>query len=151
MLRSILTAFVTFTVSLPCWALKAGSYRGTNANAWVWNHCAVDIFNGPNDDIHLLSFTDSNHAYNLWGESTLIYPAEGGRLRAIGYLNFAYKDAGGTWIYQSQRQRGTATVEMSMDLSWDGYPVAFSIKHKSLEARSDWGNEIQCENLKPAP
>jgi hypothetical protein len=147
----ILSILFTLALGWPALALEAGTYRGKNTKAWIWNECQVSVYFAPDGTLHLLSFTDSNHAYNLWGESTHVFPGEGNQIRAISYLKFDYRDAAGTWIYQSQDDGEDATIEISLSLGADNRPQAFQLKHKSLKSRPDWDNEIQCEDLKPAP
>lgn len=149
--RKIITTLFALTLSWPALAIESSTYRGINRKAWVWTECKVSTHFTPDGRLRLQSFTDSNHVYNLWAQSSHTFMGEDGRMRTIAYLKFDYKDSSGTWIYQSEKNAKDATIEASLDMTAEGTPVAFSLEHKSMIERPDWGNEIQCEDLKPAP
>lgn len=46
--------------------LEVGNYRGTNRSAWFFNECSVEIRNGSDGQIRVISVQDSDSIFNLW-------------------------------------------------------------------------------------
>lgn len=114
--------------------LEEGNYRGTNHSAWFFKGCSIEIRNGSDGKLRVISVQDSDSVFNLWLNSDgVAYEASApNTVVALGQIGFDsfYKGVGKN-VYSTSIEEKAGYFSLIVNRDLNRIPMSYVFEFKT--------------------